>query len=109
MLERGGDGFEQLCGDTALALADGRFLASSLQDEDALYLAGGLDENGVLLKSFTRVSFSDLRDCLPTVGEDLTILKEARAYSGRCFRFRRNDVWRRLQQTEWYAIHQCTR
>ena len=82
VLERGGDGFEQLCGDTALALADGRFLASSLQDEDALYLAGGLDENGVLLKSFTRVSFSDLRDCLPTVGEDLTILKEARAYSG---------------------------
>ena len=32
VLERGGDGFELLCGDTALAL-DGRFLASSLQDE----------------------------------------------------------------------------
>ena len=82
VLERGGDGFELLCGDTALALADGRFLASSLQDEDALYLAGGLDENGVLLKSFTRVSFSDLRECSPALGEDLTILKEARAYSG---------------------------
>ena len=82
VLERGGDGFELLCGDTALALADGRFLASSLQDEDALYLAGGLDENGVLLKSFTRVLFSDLRECSPALGEDLTILKEARAYSG---------------------------
>ncbi len=47
-----------------------------------MYLAGGLDENGVLLKSFTRVAFSDLRGCTPGVGEDLTILKEARAYSG---------------------------
>ena len=36
VLERGGDSFELLCGDTALALADGRFLASSLQDERSL-------------------------------------------------------------------------
>ena len=81
-LERGGTGFVQRCTDTALALKDGRFLGASLQDDEAAYLAGGYDENGVLLKSFIRVSFEELSTCSPDQGSTLAELGEARAYLG---------------------------
>jgi len=80
--ERGGSGLVQLCEDTALSLADGRFLGAFVQGAEVAYLAGGYDQNGVLLKDLVELSFEELRSCAPGQGTSLAELGEARAYLG---------------------------
>lgn len=77
---RGGNGFEALCADTGIALSEGRFLSSVLVDGDSIYLAGGYDGDGVLLKSVDVLNVSSLESCEPNIGETVAELGEARAY-----------------------------
>ena len=81
-LERGGSGLVQLCEDTALSLEDGRFLGAFVQGSEAAYLAGGYDQNGVLLKNLVQLNFEELRSCAPDQGIPLAELGEARAFLG---------------------------